>query len=81
MRGRIGHLGIAIAALVACGNAASVTAANKAPAGQCRVASGSKLSAELNKALCTEVKQAIARAVPRSRFLVEVTAVAYLGRR
>ena len=73
MRGRIGHFGIALGAIVACGNATAVTAA-KAPVGQCRVTAGSKLSADLNKAICTEVKRAVAEAVPGSRFLVEVTA-------
>ena len=53
---------------------ASKAPKSKAPAGECRVDEGSKLSADLNKALCVEVKRALAAAVPGSRFLVEVTA-------
>ena len=45
------------------------------PIGQCRVTAGSKLSADMNKALCSEVKRAIGEAVPGSRFEAEVTVV------
>ena len=47
----------------------------KAPLGQCRVAAGAKLSADLNTVLCSEVTRAIAEAVPGSRFDAEVTVV------
>ena len=49
--------------------------AEKPTAGECRVMPGSKLSKDLDGALCAEVKQAIATAAPGSSFSVEVTAM------
>ena len=43
--------------------------------GQCHVTPGSKLSAELNAALCAEVKQAVSAAVPGTAFDAKVTVV------
>lgn len=75
MRGGIAHLIGAFAAMIATGNGMASTANNKLPPGECRVVGGSKLSPDLNKALCAEVTRAVAAAAPGSRFSVEVTAI------
>ena len=75
MRGRIAHLGIAVSAMLAGGSATAMAATSKASLGQCRITAGSKLPADLNKALCDEVKREIAKAVPGSRFDAELTVV------
>ena len=52
-----------------------MTANNKVTVIQCRVTAGSKLSADLNTAICSEVKRAVAAAIPNTPFSVEVTAM------
>lgn len=74
MRGKFAQFAMLASALVAAGCTATMTSAAKAPQGICRIAPGSKLSAELNGALCKEVKRAVAAAIPRTPFTVEVTA-------
>jgi hypothetical protein len=64
-----------VGAVLASGDIATMTAAAKAPGGSCRVVAGSKLSADMNKALCVEVTRAIAEAIPGTRFDAEVKVV------
>ena len=73
MRGRASSLVLLLGALGS--SALAMSPRHQAPVGQCRVTAGSKLSADLNKALCSEVKRAIAEAVPGSRFDAELTVV------
>lgn len=75
MRGRITRMAVLAGAMLAAGHAGAVTSSGKAAVGQCRITAGSKLPADLNKALCEEVKRAVAQAVPGSRFNAEVTVV------
>ena len=72
MRGGIRQFAMLASAFAAAGCGATVTSAAKTPQGTCRIAAGSKLSADLNRTLCLEVKQAIADAVPGARFDAEV---------
>ena len=75
MRGKFAQFAMLASAFVAAGCTATMTSAAKSPQGTCRIAPGSKLSAELNGALCTEVKRAVAEAIPGTPFSVEVTAM------
>ena len=75
MRGKFTQFAALAGAFVAAGCAATMTSAAKAPQGICRIAPGSKLSADLNGALCQEVKRAMAEAIPGTPFSVEVTAI------
>ena len=75
MRERIAWSAIAFGAMIVSGSAMAMTANNKVTAIQCRVTAGSKLSADLNTAICSEVKRAVAAAIPNTPFSVEVTAM------
>ena len=68
-------MSIAFGALLASGSTTAMAAKDKASLGQCHLATGSKLSADLSTAVCAEIQDALAKAVPGSRFSVEVTAM------
>ena len=75
MRAKFAKFATLASAFVAAGCTATMTSAAKAPQGTCRIASGSKLSADLNGALCKEVEHALAEAIPGTPFSVELTAM------